>query len=365
MTKKMKTQAINLRACRAIALAALTLGACPAFAQSSVTMFGVVDAGVSRITSTGVGSRTGISSGNDAASRLGFRGTEDLGGGLSASFWLESAVNLDNGNSAGVFFQRRSTVSLSSRYGEIRLGRDYAPTFWNVSIADPYLGRGIGATLAKDNFGFGATRNSNSVGYILPSNLGGIYGQLQYSFGEKLSTTPNNKQANYAGGRLGYARGPLNLAGAYGVYKQVIGPMDTSTPPVIGKDLQLTNFLGSWDFGFARMALMYGVEKVRNGPAGNNHLDSLYGSIVVPVGPHEIRLAAGHYDRKDSSNDFNQYVLGYNYSLSKRTRLYATVARVSNKGASAVALSDEGLATTGVAPGGRSTGFDLGIRHTF
>lgn len=110
--------------------------------QSSVTLFGVLDAGVAYIKGTGAGHATGLVAGGNSNSRLGFRGTEDLGGGMSASFWLEGQVSNDVGGGAtqttGFDFARRSTVSLSGPVGELRLGRDYAMTYWNMVVFDAF-----------------------------------------------------------------------------------------------------------------------------------------------------------------------------------------------------------------------------------
>jgi len=110
-----------------LALAALTFAA-GAHAQSSVTLFGVVDASVVRMSSN-TNSVTGLSSGGQSSSRLGFRGVEDLGGGLKAGFWLEGGLNTDNGTAAGFRFDRRSTVSIAGGFGEVRLGRDKSPAY--------------------------------------------------------------------------------------------------------------------------------------------------------------------------------------------------------------------------------------------
>src|SRR5437867_13122615 len=114
-----------------IAIAAVAAAGC-ASAQSSVTVFGVVDVGVAHLSGDGV-SKTGVSTGGANISRWGFRGTEDLGGGLAASFWLEAGLDVDTGSGkgagGGLSFNRRSTVSLSGSIGEVRLGRDDAATF--------------------------------------------------------------------------------------------------------------------------------------------------------------------------------------------------------------------------------------------
>ena len=134
-----------------IALAA-ACAAGGALAQSSVTLFGVVDVGIAHLTGTDV-SRTGVSTGGANISRLGFRGTEDLGGGLAASFWLEAGLDVDSGAGKGIggglMFNRRATVSLSGvNWGELRLGRDDAATFLNTLIFDPFLTNGVGGNNA-------------------------------------------------------------------------------------------------------------------------------------------------------------------------------------------------------------------------
>ncbi|SCK37444.1 porin [Variovorax sp. HW608] len=229
-----------------IALTVLTLcGA--ASAQSSMTVFGVVDATVSGYANTaetplGVSvktSSTGQNSSGYAGSRLGFRGTEDLGGGAAANFWLEAGLLNDTGAGispgGGLAFNRRSTVSLSGVLGEVRLGRDYTPTFWNDAVMDPFTSNGVGLNLIATASGFNTpgqaangfqgnpnyVRASNSVGYFLPPNLGGFYGQVMYAFNEATKYDPgpltpsvaNSQRAGrYVGGRFGYTNGPLDVA---------------------------------------------------------------------------------------------------------------------------------------------------------
>lgn len=336
-------------------------------AQSSVTLFGVVDATFAY----GKGStakRTQLSSGGYNTSRIGFRGTEDLGGGLAASFWLEAGMNNDNGSSpatntnnqntatsstggGGLNFGRRSTVSLSGSLGELRLGRDYTPQFWNLVVFDPFGVVGVGNTLtfSQSLGGPTNTRASNSIGYFLPSNLGGFYGQFQYYMGENLSNTANKKDGTGAGLRLGYAKGPVNAAIA------------ASSTDYLPGSIKSWNIGGSYDLGVAQMIGQYSQDKV-DAAADATGKGWLLGALV-PMGAGQIRLAYSIYKVDNAAGAdprSNKMSLGYVHNLSKRTALYTTFARVSNKGGAAVALN--GSVT---AANSNSTGFDVGLRHSF
>lgn len=185
-----------------VALAVLGGFAGMAAAQSSVTLFGVVDVAATYVKNDDAKQKK-LTSGGNSTSRLGFRGVEDLGGGLKASFWLESHINVDDGtqNSSGKFWHRRSTVSLSGGFGEVRLGRDLLPTWTAFANYDPFGTVGVGDKGRLFNvYGGAATkiRADNIIAYFLPSTLGGIYGQVSVAAGE------GNDANKYVGGRLGY-----------------------------------------------------------------------------------------------------------------------------------------------------------------
>lgn len=295
--------------------------------------------------------------------RIGFRGTEDLGGGLSAGFWLEAPLALDTGGS-GMAFTRRATVSLMGPFGELRVGRDFSPIWWNISLFDPFAARGVGTSQAVNNFGYNTVYNSNAIGYVLPSTLGGWYGQLQYAPGEQPSDVPNSKKGDFYGGRIGYMTGPLNVAASYGKWRQVLGASDVA-PVVIGRDVEVSNVVATWDFGVVKPVAFYGEEKA-SGPAGKAKVASWLLGASIPVGVGEIKATVARYDVADSSDDFDKLSLGYAHSLSKRTVVYVTAARLSNKGNGVRSLSADGLTSPGNAkPGGSSTGLDVGIRHSF
>ena len=124
-----------------IALCVASAWATSAAAQSSVTVSGIVDAAARHVSNEGVGSLRSMVSGSNSTSRLVFSGREDMGGGLAAGFHLEHGFLVDSGNpaSADKFWDRRSTVSLSSTtLGELRLGRDFVPSYVAWSRSDPF-----------------------------------------------------------------------------------------------------------------------------------------------------------------------------------------------------------------------------------
>lgn len=200
-------------------LALAVLGACAttAFAQSSVTVFGILDVNA-RSVKNGSTSIKQLGNNGYSANQLGFRGTEDLGGGLRAGFWIESALSPDVGtatteNGSTKFWQRRATVQLAGNFGEVRLGRDLDASYLNLAF-EAFGNLGIASALnLVSTLGSGVTtlvRADNMVAYYLPATLGGVYGIAAVAPGEG---TPGQK---YTGVRLGYADGPVNVAVAFG-----------------------------------------------------------------------------------------------------------------------------------------------------
>lgn len=341
-----------------LALAALTAFAGAASAQSSVTLFGIVDAAYAHV-SAGGKSATGITNSGINSSRLGFRGVEDLGGGITAGFWLEGQLNNDVGQggsqTAGLDFRRRSTVSLNGGFGEVRIGRDYTPTFWNTTVYDPFGTNGVGQALtpgmiARTGTGNGtnAVRADNTIAYFAPGGLGGFSAQVQVGFGEQ---TGGLKTNNYFGFRLGYAAGPVSVHVANGKTSGATSAADT----------KYSNVGGAFDAGVVRPMAFWGTEKTS---AGAKVTGWLLGA-TIPVSKNEIRVAYSRYDIANSANDFNKFAVGYVHNLSKRTALYTTYARVSNKGAQTASVSNNGLSAGAAAAGGGSTGYEFGVRHAF
>lgn len=341
---------------KATTFALLAAASAAASAQSTVTLFGVLDLNA-RYVKNGDVSLKSLSSGGVNTSRLGFRGTEDLGGGLSAGFWLETGINPDTGTTSDGtrFWNRRSTVSLTSlQLGEVRLGRDFTPTYSGYSNFDTFGSNGVAAvdkffptTLGSGNPSIDTgTRADNLVSWFTPKNLGGFYGQLSVAAGEGASGK------RYVGGRAGYAAGPLDVSAAYG---QTLVTANAS-----GDDkVDVMTFGASYDFGVAKLLGLYGQTKY-----ANLKVNVMEIGTHVPVGVGVIRASYVNVRAEGGAidpNDANQIALGYVHSLSKRTALYTTVARVNNKGAASYAVASS---PTMVA-GKDSTGWELGLRHSF
>lgn len=345
-----------------VALAALTTAA-GAFAQSNVTIFGVLDTSVAHISARGTNT-TGLSGGGLSSSRLGFRGVEDLGGGLAAGFWLEGSLGVDVGSAT--LFDRRSTVSLSGAFGELRVGRDKVPTYLNIETFDAFGDAGVGGIGASNMVGSATSaagtpegsapkRASNTVSYLLPANLGGFYGQAQYAFGEQVSGVANESLRDAFGVRFGYAAGPLDVALATG---EVRGGTTAA-----GVDYKSSNVGASYNFGIVKPMVSYAIER------GNGRKVEMFEvGATAPFGAGVFRAAYSIFKRKDINDaDSSKFALGYVYNLSKRTALYGSVARVNNDGAAnrGLAVSSAALASPTVTAGSNVSGYELGLRHSF
>jgi predicted porin len=338
-------------------LATLSAFAAGAYAQSSVTLFGVLDVNAAQIKNGSAGSLKSLSQGALNTSRLGLRGSEDLGGGLSAGFHLEGQVNPDNGTMTSVFWNRRSTVSLIGSWGELRLGRDYNPSSRNTYLFEPYIGTSVGTvlnfTLAPTaTLGSGATtalRTNNAVAYFLPKGLGGLYGEAMIAPSEG---APGNK---YFGGRLGYAAGPFDVSAAYG-----------TTKTASSDDFKQWNIGLAYKLDSMKLLGLYNVHEF----GGLEQKTTALG-LAVPVGLGEFRAMWAANSRSGgavgsgfaSGDDSNMLSVGYVYNLSKRTALYGFAGRIANDGAAR--LTVDGTAPAAMAAGETSSGYQFGITHRF
>jgi predicted porin len=376
-----------------------------ASAQSSVTLFGTVDLGYENV-KTNMGRISGLAPSSNSSSKLGFRAVEDLGGGTSAIAWLEAALNASSGiGSSGtntrnqspkdvpagyLTFNRRATVSLAGAWGELRLGRDYTPSYWNYAVYDAFGNNSVGAVLAAyvgDGSAATFVRASNSVGYFLPGNLGGFFGQAMYAFGNRSSietqnvaaaygTSPVNTQNNgrHASFRLGWGQGPVNTAISYGrtTYAAGTNPVNMGGFVSTSGTISHMSWGGSYQIAMVKALAQYSRQKADDfGAPGVTRTATGWAlGADVGVGPDDI-LASYSTERIDGFDARGKkFALGYVHNLSKRTAAYATYSHVSNSGGSsfdAGSFSSGGLgAVTGPKnANGSSTGIDIGLRHTF
>lgn len=360
---------------RALLLAALATG--PACAQSSVTVYGGIDLAVARYKGEGTGSRTQLAPGGNQNSRLGFRGREDLGGGMYASFDLEIGLSPDTGLGLasntnnqpsgvvapqGLTFNRRSLVGLGGAWGELRFGRDYVPSFWPLYLYDPFrTGAGFGGVTIQ-----GSTvtnlRASNSIGYFTPgcgpAGCSGFFAQVMYAFGENPSGSPGARDGKVTGLRVGYSAERWEVSAGR-----------TRTRNEAVDEFTQTTGGGSWDTKFARLMLL----------AGEHHtgwpVAALNGGTRAPfwqvgaqiyVGADLIPVAYTRVRRNDAeASSAAKIAIGYVHNLSKRTALYATYARIDNRRALALPVNVGPESGPAPLPGRDASGWDVGIRHAF
>lgn len=347
-----------------------------AFAQPSVTIYGLLDAGIVSERGGAKGSVTKLSSGVASATRLGFRGTEDLGGGLSAIFVMESGPRLDTGELAGPLFNRQAFVGLKSSFGAVTLGRQYTPYFLTISaVADPFGAGSAGSAQNLFPTVGNNTRASNTILYKSP-NVSGFSGELAYSLGEQAGSNSAGRQF---GAALAYASGPLHVRLAYNNKNN-----DTAAVPsaagIISRDIGRNTLLAAnYNFGVAKAFLAYGIDKgpasavlrtakenpnpfgaVLNQPRASTDSSDLLLGVAVPFGASTVLASYIRKDDKTSLNqDAHQWALGYTYALSKRTSLYSSYARIDNKNGAGYTVGNN----TEVGSGDQA--FNLGVRHSF
>ncbi len=322
-------------------------------AQSSVTLFGVVDAGYAS-GSGSVSNKTQLATDRIGSSRLGFRGVEDLGGGMRAEFWLEAGVANDSGAGAntntnnqasgattsGLTFNRKSTVGLVGSMGEIRLGRDYTPQFYTDAIFDPFGTNGVASSLIAYGGGYTAVRASNMIAYHSPV-VGGFKVMIGSYMGENASTAAKAGDGN--GVYVNYTQGALTLAAG-----------SATTKTGAATEVKTSNFGGSYDLKVAKLS-------AESNTVSNTGAVDVKGTLIgatVPMAGGTFKFSNASLKQGDAETKRN--AVGFVKPLSKRTSLFATYARNSNSGGASRALNG---AVTGA--NASSTGYDLGVNHTF
>jgi predicted porin len=339
-------------------------------AQSSVTLYGVADTGVTY--TSGKEDVYGLTHlGGNTNSRLGFRGVEDLGGGLKATFQLEAGVGIDDGTDyftgSGMAFRRISKLGIEGGFGAVSMGRELTASYMAVSRYDVFGDTGIGASLAWKN-GYDA-RTQNAISYYTPT-ISGFRAGINYGFGEQVEA----RDSRYVGVGLAYDNGPISVGFGYDRQNNVAATAAAALfTSKTAQDLSTWQLGGSYNFGVAKAAALYKETEYKDIPGSDAPTAKLktFGlGVTAPVGAGEVRASYNHHRLTGLGDTLkaDQFSLGYVHNLSKRTALYGTYAYIKNKdnNGDGMAMQLNGaMAGAGLKDSGAQHGFQVGVRHAF
>lgn len=356
-----------------IALAVAGLASVPAFAQTNVTVYGLLDLGFSYRTdniNSAVDSRSGIDSGMANGSRVGFRGTEDLGNGLKAGFVLEQGMGVDTGasNQGGRTFGRQSFLSFSGGFGTVSFGRMYSPQNALQATIDPF---GDGTVGKISNLYAGNDRVENALFYATPS-FSGLSVVFVYS-GNTGITAANENIGNVGDQRFWaiaptFVKGPLTVGANYHQQK---------AHDIPGADTEKVWDIGAtYDFGPVKLAAMFGGRKDGSVPdlgTLKRHDDAKFWMVGASAPVFAAGKVVASYvrakDERDTGQDWkaNKWAVGYVHTLSKRTDIYTAFASIDNDDGANYGTNDAINVGTSLnsADHAYQKGFNLGVRHRF
>jgi len=318
-----------------------------ALAQSGITVYGILDAGIARETGGADGAVTKLATGVQSGSRLGFKGEEDLGNGMSAHFVLVNGLDLDTGKARqnGALFGRDAYIGLTSSAGTVNLGRQCNPIFIALDGIDPFE---TGFTGASTNLmSIGTARTNNTVSYVTPK-LNGLSATVMYGFGEHAGDSTLGRTIAFS---IDYAAGPWVGTLAYDSLKAT--SFNTMKEVLLG---------ASYNFGPATVHAAFETEK---DDIGSDFRDFLLGASV-PLG--QGKLLASYVKKQDRSaaqRGGRQLAVGYTYALSKRTNLYSSFGTIRNDLAATNMVGDASSGGSAPAAGNGSRALAVGIRHKF
>jgi predicted porin len=327
-----------------IAGCGIATGAC---AQSTLTIYGNLDLGVSKL-NNGDSTLTGLPTGligtpgvwslrPSTSNRIGFRGTEDLGGGWRTGFSIEHRIASDTGGTQfgqTGFWGGHSWVGLGNPlYGEVRLGRQFVPAHYVAAAGDPWafdynVGGAYGFTKAGSTYTYAA----NSVGYKSP-DFGGLTGEVVVGAREGgTAVNPANNPGRTWSAALIYNKSPLYVGLGYNNVRTE-GPVKN----------EFAVFTASYDFGLVKPIFSYSVGKPSTVRTNRSYLIG----AIMPLGAGRLKAVVARLDPAGGDNNTTKFGLGYEYFLSKRTSLHADVGTASTEERR------------------RSNGVEAGIKHVF
>ncbi len=341
---------------RLMLAAVAVCGTSAVMAQSSVTIYGRVNTTIEH-QKTGKESKTGMFNNN---SRIGFKGVEDLGNGLKAGFQLEAGFNSDDGSDA-LAFKRQSEVNLSGNFGMVRLGNFYPESYYATS---DYIGMHNHETgSSSDQLYYDAAwfdgnldgnRTGNKVAYRTPT-FNNFWAEASVSLHEKANNPVVKVNKNAYDLAANYNNGPLSLGAGYSYWNS---------------NYQAA-LRGLYTFGQFTVGAYYQRNKDDNailgtgaGSRNNFRLSAMY---VLNASEFHVNVGRANKWSNVSDSAATQWTLGYNYNLSKRTKIYTYYTRInSGKGMdySSGAASFNSI-KTGTNAGDNFSSFALGVRHNF
>lgn len=382
--------------------AVAALASAGALAQSRVGISGLLDASVGYATTKANGvkvSRSGLFPSGMSSNYLRIDGQEDLGDGVYAAFRLESGLNTDTGlgvvsntnnqrtgvaGSDALTFNRWAYVALGSKsLGEVRAGRVYTAAFENFTPFDPFFTNGVGSStpitlrLGQRNTQT-ALNVSNAIEYYTPGYGSGFFGRVTLATGENpdsgtLAGGNPPEAGDHAAFRVGYASGPFSAALTAGLTKNTAGRVGAVNN---AGDYANSNLAARYDLGWTRLYAQYVNEKLEGASAAGGLLTgnpdheaktrSLLLGAAFPVGAGNIKVSYVMGKLTDNigspAEKGRMVVLGYDYSLSKRTTVYTTVGRISNNDVGSYGLP---AAYVTAGRGATTTGIGAGLRLLF
>lgn len=343
-------------------------------AQNNVAIYGIIDTGILYTTNVNANGDSLVkmpSLTGTFPSRLGFRGTEDLGGGNLAVFVLEEGFGPDTGatGQGGRLFGRQAYVGIKGRWGQLSVGRQYTMTYIATQKTD-VLGPNILSMSSLDSY-LPNARSDNTIAYW--GAFDGINVGATYSLGRDVSNAGGPAATNCPGELsrdakacrqvsflLGYDSGGYGVNATYDRMRGgpgAAGGLGTSD----ATDRRLTAN-GYYMFGDVKFGLGIIDRRMDNGRSVQARSDLYYLGVSVPLTPALILdTQVSQLAVKASPNDARLTVARLTYLVSKRTALYASLGYISNAGQSAIAIDTGG--TAGV--GKNQVGLMTGIRHTF
>lgn len=330
-----------------LAVAIVSALACAAAqAESSVTLYGVADAGIAHTSKKTAGVKTnttGLVSGGQGASRLGFRGTEDISPNLKVNFVLETGINLADGSTLnGRHFGRAAWLGLQGQWGEVRAGRQTLPSSeWFASTASPFGDAFSHAGIGKSGFRSANTvRNDRVLKYHSPK-FGPVDVAAAYSFNSKGTEQERRDNLRVYSLAARLQTSGLTLVGTY----DRVTPADTDANAQ-GRKPSALQVGGNYQWNATQLYAAWarqkdGWVKGSDGAAsGSNsisasdyfdgHVDAYLVGAKYTQGAHAL-FGAYHYNSPSkkafaNGHSVSVYNVGYTYNLSKRTQFYGVLS---------------------------------------